>query len=301
MIIFCAGLMKDPKPLVQFIYEMQIEEYLRQMRTSEYPSIDADLFKSLHAESAVKWSDHPLHNQFVNHHDHKEDVLNKRPLDTTSVFYPSRLYHFRFMEEAVVVDAHHSEIDCAMWISYPAESVRNNILTTCSTISLHQPVRDLHMDWVTCRDSSLTALRMINPQSLHLFDCDLPDQFVRSLIRDLFGAEDSLQQLWLLDIDLSPCESLLDELLENLVAHHETHEGQRELELRLRGTKLSGDFRKRWRERCRGVESIDCYIRDDWVRSSVPSLEPLIQTNSNSLSHSLSISGSDLSASVLLN
>ena len=51
---------------------------------------------------------------------------------------------------------------------------------------------------------------------------------MRSLIRDLFGAGDSLQKLWLFNIDLSPCESLLDELLENLVAHHEAHKGQRE-------------------------------------------------------------------------
>ena len=270
--------MKDPKPLVQFVYEMQIEEYLRQMRTSEYPSIDADLFKSLHAESAVKWSDHPLHNQFVNHHDHREDDQNERPLDTTPVFHPSRVYHFWYMEEAVVVDAHHSEIDCVMYIYRPAESVTNNILTTCSTISLHQPVRNLRMFGVTCLDSSLTALRMINPQSLHLFDCDLPDQFVRSLIRDLFGAEDSLQGLVLWNLDLSPCESLLDELLENLVAHHEAHRGQRELRLGLMGTRLSEDFQKRWWERCEGVESIHCWI-DPWLGKIQCSLSRTVDTN----------------------
>ena len=118
------------------------------------------------------------------------------------------------------------------------------------------------MDWVFCRDSSLIVPRMINPQCLHLAYCNLMDQFVRSLIRDLFGAGHSLQELVLDFIDLSPYESLLDELLENPVAHHETHKGQRKLELGLYETNLSGDFIQRWNERCWGVESIDCMIDD---------------------------------------
>ena len=40
-----AGLMKDSRPLVQFVYEMQVEVYPL--------SIDADLFKSLQAESIL--------------------------------------------------------------------------------------------------------------------------------------------------------------------------------------------------------------------------------------------------------
>ena len=87
--------MKDPKPLVQFMYEMQVEDYLSEIRTGDHvPFIAVDLFKSLHAESAVKWPDHPLHNQFVNFYDHHKDDQNKRPLDTTPVFHPSRLYQF---------------------------------------------------------------------------------------------------------------------------------------------------------------------------------------------------------------
>ena len=47
VIIFVAGLMKDSRPLVQFIYEMQVEDCLNKMRTdpSVFPPIDADLFE----------------------------------------------------------------------------------------------------------------------------------------------------------------------------------------------------------------------------------------------------------------
>ena len=59
--------MKDPRPLVQHVYEMQVEDYLNTMRTGFcHPSIDADLFKSLQAESSVRLFDHPLHNKYIN-------------------------------------------------------------------------------------------------------------------------------------------------------------------------------------------------------------------------------------------
>ena len=358
--------MKDPRPLVQFTYEKQIEIYLTRMRTSYYPSIDlfksqlpdlyemqiedylnwmrigddvpsidVDLFRLFYTEATVKLPDHPLHNKFLNFYNHRMDDRMNRPRDTNKIYFPSRVYHFDYMEEGAVFEDHLSvaaqtpncamfskqEIqvvthlqmfdvkcqdssltpprmknpqclhlngcnlqtpNCTMTIIYPREA--RDVLLVFSEISKQQPVTHLCMLYVTCRDSSLTAPRMINPQSLCLQGCDLPDQFVRSLIQQLFGAGDSLQKLRLVGMDLSPFEPLLDELLENLVTHHEAHKGQRKLELR-RGyeNKLSQDFRERWREQSQGVESIYCYIDDDQVRSSVPSLEPLIQTNSNSL------------------
>ena len=59
-------------------------------------------------------------------------------------------------------------------------------------------------------------------------------------------------------------ESLLDELLEDLVAHHEVGLAQRKLWLVLRGythpTSLSEEFMEKWRNRCEKVDSIDCKI-----------------------------------------
>ena len=97
-------------------------------------------------------------------------------------------------------------------------------------------------------------------------------------------------------MNLAPFEPLLDELLEDLVAHHEaglaqrkpslwqrlTGRGnreaglaQRKLELWLGGdkyyfpTNLSREFVEKWRNRCEKVDSIDCTIGDDWAKSNV--------------------------------
>ena len=271
VIIFSTGLMKDPRPLINYLYEMQVEEYLSKMRSSGRPSIDADLFQSLHDESTVKLPDHPLHNQFINFYNHREDDREKRPRDTT-LYFPSRVYHFRDIKEVVVLENHLSMAaktpNCTMSTRWPREAIRD-LLLSCSEIFKQQPVTALYMFGVTCHDSSLTALRMINPQVLHLWECNLPPNYVESLIQQLKGSGDSLQKLELLAMDLSPYESLLDELLENLVAHHETHKGQRKLVLLLIGNKfiqptnLSEGFKVKWRERCRGVESIHCVISDN--------------------------------------
>ena len=74
-------------------------------------------------------------------------------------------------------------------------------------------------------------------------------------------------------MNLAPFESLLDELLEDLVAHHQRKReaglAQRKLKLWLEGSKfsqptnLSEEFVEKWRNRCEKVDSIDCDIGDD--------------------------------------
>ena len=72
VVIFVAGLMKDSRPLVQYLYEMQVEDYLNKMRTGgggiltgDDLSIDTNLFSSLHTESSVRLVDHPC-SLFIN-------------------------------------------------------------------------------------------------------------------------------------------------------------------------------------------------------------------------------------------
>ena len=267
MIIFCAGLMKDPRPLINYMYEMQIGDYFSRMGDSGvYPSIDANLFKSLFTESQLP--DHPLHNQYVNYYHHEDDERKKRPCDITPIYFPSRVYHFERMKEAVVLENHLSAAaqipNFAMYIGYPRKAA-TTLLQTCSEIFTQQGATHLTMVDVTCHHSTLETLKFTNPQSLWLRFCNLPNNFVRSLLNQLFGSGDSLQRLWMDWMDLSPFESLLNELLEDLVAHHKTQKGQRKLNLELEGftaypTNLSKLFIQKWRERCRGVESIDCWI-----------------------------------------
>ena len=253
VVIFAAGLMKDSRPLVQYVYEMQVEERPR--------SIDDDLFRTLHSESRVRLVDHPLHNKYINY---------CRDRDTT-VYYPSQVYHFYRMSREVVLDNHFIQGEeippCAMYIFHPDRAVKDSLLSTCSQISTHQPVTDLYMLDVRCKP--LEAPRLIKPRTVRLHDCRLPEVFMQILLRQLIECHcgETLQRLELKYMNLGPFESLLDELLEDLVAHHEAGLAQRKLRLRLGANmfqriNLSKEFMKKWQNRCEKVDSIHCRIYD---------------------------------------
>ena len=254
--------MKDSRPLVQRMYEMQVENYLNEMRT-DFPSIDTDLFESLQAESSVRLFDHPLHNKYINYYNHYPRYGD--PTDTTLVYCPSQVYNFNEMRRGVVLENHlREEIPpCAMRIIRPDETVSDALLSIWSQIFTHQPVTDLYMEHVRCK--SLEAPRLINPGTVHLLLCEFPD-FMQILLRQLIKCHcgETLQKLVLELMDLSPFEPLLDELLEDLVAHHEAGLAQRKLVLMLEGdkTNLSEEFVEKWRNRCEKVDSIYCRIVD---------------------------------------
>ena len=131
----------------------------------------------------------------------------------------------------------------SIWNS-PDEAVMDSLLSICSQIFTHQPVTDLHMEDVTCNG------------------------FIKILLGQLIDCHcgETLQMLRLISMNLAPFESLLDELLEDLVAHHEAGLAQRKLELSLYGngypTNLSEEFVEKWLNRCEKVDSIDCVIAD---------------------------------------
>ena len=251
VVLFAAGLMKDSRPLVQYIYEMQIEE--RPL------SIEADLFMGLQREATVRLVDDPLHNKYINDYYQDEDERKK-------VYFPSQVYHFEYMRHEVVLENHQGEEipPCAMSIVYPDAAVMDSLLSICSQIWKHQPVSHLHMEDVTC--NSLEAPALTKPGTVHLFWCKLPEDFITKLLRQLIECHcgETLQKLVLRWMNLRPFEPLLDELLEDLVAHHEAGLAQRKLRLELEGykyvhpTNLSEEFVEKWRNRCRKVDSIDC-------------------------------------------
>ena len=225
VIIFVVGLMKDSRPLVRHVYEMQVEDCLNKLRTKvgiSPPPIDTNLFRSLHA-------DHPLHNKYINYY--------FRGTDTTSIYCPSRIYYFDEMIHEVDLEKHLTDSTkippCAMYIGNPLTvAVRDALLPICSQIWRHQAVTDLWMVSVTCNSSTLSAPRLTNPQCLYLNSCELPNNFVDKLLHRLFRCGETLQKLELSAMNFEQFESLLDELLEDLVPHHEAGLAQRKLWLR---------------------------------------------------------------------
>ena len=267
VVTFTTGLMKDPRPLVQHVYEMQIEDYLNNMRTGGNPLIDVDLLQSIHLESTVQLFDHPLHNKYINHYNHYNHYDDT---DSIPIYFPSRLYVFDHMSNKVELDhlREGEEIPpCGMVIRNPSEALSDSLLSICSEIFKHQAVTHLWMWYVTC--NSVEAPRLIDPVEVSLQDCKLPDDFLEKFLHQLKGCGESLQGLKLSYMNLAPFESLLDELLDYLVAHHQRKReaglAQRKLRLRLIGNKydrsnLSDEFKEKWRNRCEKTDSIDCFI-----------------------------------------
>ena len=171
---------------------MWIEHHLNSLRTGTiFPSIDDDLFKSLQDESTVPLP-RPLHNQYINYYWHSEDDSN-----TTPVYWPSQVYHFEWMEHKVELN-HHTEGEeippCTMWIWNPHEAVMDSLLSICSEISKYQAVTDLQMAGVAC--NSLEVPRLVNPVSVVLTRCKLPDVSWRSFSVSYLAAENLYRSWW---------------------------------------------------------------------------------------------------------
>ena len=264
VVLFVAGLMKDPRPLVQHLYEMQVEYYLDEMRAGYdlYGTLDPNLFWSFHTESTVPLP-HPLHNQYINHYDHNEDDT-----DTTPVYWPSRLYLFSDMRHEVVLGKHKDNTgqvpECAMRVITPKGMLTKTLLSKCRMISEHQPVNNLelaHIDYDDATDAEVPMLSR-NIQSLIIESCLLSSSFKRNILRQLHNCV-ALRNLHLIEINLSELKEDLDQLLDNLVSNHEKGLSQGKLKIWIYDEELSEEFVSRWNERCEGITSIDCIIRHE--------------------------------------
>ena len=184
--------MKDPRPLVQYIYEMQIEDYVNRMRTGGDPSIDADLLKSLHSESRVRLFDHPLHNNCINYYNHKEDDKKERPRDTTRIYAPSRLFVFHAMIDDVSTEytgnlGNTQVQECAMSIEGTSTAVSKGLLSTCFGISDYQPITDLRITEVNVQDhfDSNGFNLSKNIKSVSIRECQLSHEVQNHLLQQL--------------------------------------------------------------------------------------------------------------------
>ena len=267
VVLFVAGSMKDSRPLVHFLYEMQVEDYLNDMRTGAGgydPLIEADLFRSLHNESTVRLFDDPLHNKYFNYYCHDVYERMKRASDTI-VYFPSTIYHFMNMKEDIVLGEYkeqRAEIpECAMYIFAPNERVTRSLLSKCRMISEHQAVTDLWMWGVHCHDATEAEAPILSKDSQSLFidSCKFSSSFLRNILQQLHNCV-TLTNLELYDVDLSEVEEDLDQLLDNLVSNHEKGLSQEKLRITIYKHELSTMFVAKWKERCVGITSINCRI-----------------------------------------
>ena len=210
------------------------------------------------------------HNQFVNIYQHMNDDENDRPRDIKDVQVPSRLYLFSFIQVPIsgisLSPRSNQKIpECAVVILQPLPYVTKSLLALCHQISERQAVTDLYMLSVISNNLTASDAPIFSRQakSLWLWECELPPQFVRDILRQLSSCV-TLQMLWLRDINLSSVEEDLGNLLQNLVSHHqkmaEAAHHQERLELVLDSNNLSQKFKTKWRQSFKRVPSIKYQI-----------------------------------------
>ena len=297
VVAFTCGQMKDPKPLVDYVYQTWIERELKWMRSSHWfeegrkqlrdegtDVEDPSLFQSLYVESTVPLPGEPFQNIYHNYYNHKQDDDKKRTRNTLPVYIPSKLYEFRNIKATVPCDSEcvkrwevREVPTCSIVIVQPDPQVTSPLLSTIHRITQVQAVTDLWMQKIKCEDLSPAEVPIIsrNVRSVTIAECNLPVDFLRSVLHQLTGCH-SLQILRLSIVNLKEVQEDLNKLLESLVDHHKTgvsqaytqsgnEEGtshhQRELMLVLGKTNVTERFKEKWSQCCWGIPSIS-YICD---------------------------------------
>ena len=191
VVLFTCGLMCDPTPLVDHVYQVWIDEHLEEIKSKNYYTytrhMNTDLLETLYTESKVQLPGSALHNNNINYYHHTKDSI-----DTTYVYTPSKMYMFLDMKANVLCKFNASEQEakipeCTLVIKSPDLAVTNSLLVAYQQISENQPIVDLHMfkvSWKYYSESGGFNLR-INAQSFILQCCCLPSQPLMHLIHKL--------------------------------------------------------------------------------------------------------------------
>ena len=270
VIAFTCGLMKNPGPLLNHVYEIFIEwwvnlfifcGYVRKkerswLRPQEIDIYGVNLLHSIYTESTIPLVGTPLHNQHVYY-----SRNDKKELITLS-----KLYLFGFVSDDDIpdvksADEYRSEEvpESILAIGEPDAAATKSLLSACCEISKLQPVYRLLMTDVYCNDLAPTDLLTIskNARSVHITHCYLPMHFWKSVLHQLSNCV-NLRSLWLRSINVNEMqfEVELDKLLDNLESKGKAP--HLKTEVRLQPSNLSEKFMTKWSGPCSG-------IRMNWI------------------------------------
>ena len=193
--------------------------------------------------------------------------MEKRPRDKVKIYVPSKLYLFFPLRESVDTSFElGTELpECAIIIFMSRTEVTESLLTLCRRISTNQEVKCFWMCGVDFTYSKMLTMSN-DTRSVNMRFCQLPDEFTRNILDQLFCCIQSLEYLKLSGMDLSPFEDELDKLFQDLASHHQTGSAQRKLRLNL-GEKFRGEpillstgFVRKWERRFLTINNIQCKI-----------------------------------------
>ena len=194
--------MSDPRPLIEHVGEMLVEQEVFTCRVDIDLETKAhlknkgkdilllNLMRSLYAEAEVVLQDEPHHNKMFNFYSHKQDDLCKRPRDISPIQIASKLYLFEFVKQSLR-NCNISELvggqNCHIVIRDIHESTAENVLSVCHAITQHQPVDDLWIKRLYCESGlDLEVFRMSErAQSVSILKSIIPYSLLEYLVRKL--------------------------------------------------------------------------------------------------------------------
>ena len=187
VVLFTVGLLPDPTPLVDHVYNLYYDRTVQISRTGQVDDDKeeklkrlgkdlnvSDLLKAIYKESTIKLSGTALHNQHINYY-----YANNLP----PMYFPSKIYSFDGMENGFTLMPRSGDEDIRgelphslIIASCSQEAAANSILNTIHRISRLQPIRDLWVFDLTCNEPTITDIFRMSktPLSINLANCVFP-------------------------------------------------------------------------------------------------------------------------------
>ena len=200
VIVFVCGLMTDPTPFVDYVYQTCQGRDHTDALDSLFTSQELELFSALFVESKVQLNGNYVHNKHVNYFDHKLDERKGQPLDT-QMYSRSKEYIFLDLKATVDVlkekkrdDPNESSIHIDNSGRNPDPKITKNLLATCKEISRFQPIVSLFLSNLKCEHFKQTKIFSMskNTTSVVFHVCALPTEMnvhLQQQLSDCTGLE----------------------------------------------------------------------------------------------------------------
>ena len=195
VVLFSIGLMSDPTPLADHVYQVRHNRLLKLLREGKLDEEneekltklgknidDFSFFESLYKESAVRLPGSALHNQHINiYHGNV----------TSPPFLPSKSLEIQGISADIQCTVAPLEVreedlpDTIIIASFTEDTSTRSLLKLIGEVSQLQPISDLCLN--NCKDpANEVRIRMSNQaESIHLWNCDLSELTLRNFFQQL--------------------------------------------------------------------------------------------------------------------
>ena len=197
VVLFSVGLMSDPTPLTDHVYQVRHKRLVKLLREGELDEEneekltklgknidDFSFFESLYKESTVRLPGSALHNQHANIY--HGDVSSPPFLPSKSFEFQGISADLQYTGDPIEEELREEDVpDSTIIGSFTDDTSAISLLTLIGEVSQLQPISDLCLD--NCKDPvSEVQIRMSNKaKSIHLWNCDLSESTLRNFFQQL--------------------------------------------------------------------------------------------------------------------